>query len=81
MINIKVTEEAFEFLAYLARQDITLPALLVDYLKWDYSTGQIKGLLNILDSACIEARSTKRFSGEASTKNRALRHEFSNPSR
>jgi hypothetical protein len=81
MINIKVTEEAFEFLAYLARQDITLPALLVDYLKWDYSTEQIKGLLNILDSACIEARSNKRFSGEVSTKNRALRHEFSNPSR
>lgn len=60
MIAIKVAEEVFEFLAYLARQDVTLPALLVDYLKWDYSTKQIKDLLNILDSACIEARNNKR---------------------
>ena len=79
MINIKVTEEAFEFLAYLVRQDVTLPALLADHLKWDYSREQIKEFLNIIDSACNEARSNKRFSSEASTKNHALRHEFSSP--
>jgi hypothetical protein len=55
--TIEISDETFEFLAYLARQDVTLPAVLADYLKWDrYTREEIKAHLHALDSACIKAR-------------------------
>jgi len=57
MKTIEISDETFEFLAYLARQDVTLPAVLADYLKWDrYTKEEIKAHLHALDNACIKAR-------------------------
>ena len=54
---IKIQDETFEFLAYLARQDITLPGLFVDYLKWDrYTKEQIKTHFEKLNEAVAKAR-------------------------
>jgi hypothetical protein len=55
--TIEISDETFEFLAYLARQDVTLPAVLADYLKWDrYTREEIKAHLHALNNACIKAR-------------------------
>jgi len=55
--TIEISDETFEFLAYLARQDVTLPAVLTDYLKWDrYTREEIRAHLHALDNACIKAR-------------------------
>jgi hypothetical protein len=56
MKTIKIPDETFAFLAYTARQDVTLPALLVDYLKWDrYTKAEIKAHLDALNDACNKA--------------------------
>jgi hypothetical protein len=53
---IKIPDETFEFLAYVARQDVTLPSVLVDYLKWNhYTKEEIKAHLHALNDACNEA--------------------------
>jgi len=55
--TIEISDETFEFLAYLARQDVTLPAVLADYLKWDrYTREEIRAHLHALDNACIKVR-------------------------
>jgi hypothetical protein len=56
MKSIKIPDETFEFLAYFARQDVTLPALLGDYLKWDrYTKDEIRAHLHALNDACNKA--------------------------
>lgn len=59
MKTINIPDETFEFLAYLARQNVTLPAVLVEYLKWSYTKEEIKRHLHTLNDACIEAREKK----------------------
>jgi hypothetical protein len=55
MKTIKIPDETFKFLAYVARQDVTLPSLLIDYLEWDrYTKEEIKAHLDVLDSACTK---------------------------
>jgi len=57
MKTIKIPDETFEFLAYFARQNVTLPSVLADYLKWNrYTTEEIKTYLHALNDACIKAR-------------------------
>ena len=57
---IKIPHETFEFLAWLVRQDITLPNVMVYDLKWDrYTWKQIKAHLDILNEACIESAEEK----------------------
>jgi len=57
MKTINIPDDTFEFLAYLARQDVTLPALFVDYLKWDrYTKEQVKTHFKKLNEALQEAR-------------------------
>lgn len=54
---IKIPEKTFEFLTYLARQDVTLPAVLVHYLKWNrYTSEEIKEHFQALNCACIRAQ-------------------------
>ena len=54
---IEIPDEAFEFLAYLTRQNATLPSVLVDYLKWpQYTKEKVKAHLHALNDACIKAR-------------------------
>ena len=56
MKTIRITDETVKFLAWLVRQDVTLPAVMVDYLKWNkYSKEEIKTHLLALNMACIEA--------------------------
>jgi len=56
MKAIRIGDATFEFLAWLVRQDVTLPAVLVDYLKWNrYTQQEIKVHLQALNNACIEA--------------------------
>lgn len=59
MKTIGFPDETFEFLAYLARQDVTLPAVLVEYLKWNYTQEEIKHHLHTLNDACTETREKK----------------------
>lgn len=57
MRTIRLSNETFEFLAWLVRQDVTLPSVITDYLKWDtYSKEQIKAHFLALHNACIESR-------------------------
>jgi len=57
MKTIKIPDETFEFLAYFARQNVTLPAVLADYLEWNrYTKEEIKTYLHALNDACIKAR-------------------------
>ena len=54
---IKIPDETFKFLAWLVKQNVTLPAVLVDYLEWNrYTKEEVKAHLHAIDSACIEAR-------------------------
>jgi hypothetical protein len=54
---LEIPDETFEFLAYLARQNATLPAVLADYLAWNrYTKEEIKAHLHVLNDACIKAR-------------------------
>ena len=54
--TLKISNETFKFLAWLVRQDVTLPSVMVDYLKWNnYSKQEIKSHLLALNNACIEA--------------------------
>ena len=56
MKTIKLPDETFTFLAWLARQDVTIPNIIVDYLKVNrYTKEQVKAYLHALDNACIEA--------------------------
>lgn len=59
MKTIDIQDETFEFLAYLARQNVTLPAVLVEYLKWSYTREEIKRHLHNLNDACILTREKK----------------------
>ena len=57
MKTIKVRDDAFEFLAWLMRQDVTLPSVMMEYLKWDrYTIKEIKAYLHALNDACTKAR-------------------------
>ncbi len=57
MNSINIQDDAFEFLAWLVKQDVTLPAIMVEYLKWDqYLIEEIKAHLHVLNDACIKAR-------------------------
>jgi hypothetical protein len=57
MKTIKIADETFEFLAWLVRQDVTIPSVIIDYLKWNrYTKEGIKAHLHALNSACIEAQ-------------------------
>ena len=61
MKTVRISDETFEFLAYIARQDVTLPALLVDYLKYScYTKDEIKAHLDALNDACNETRDKER---------------------
>ena len=52
--SVEIEDEAFRFLAWLVRQDVTLPAVMVHYLKWNnYSEQEIKNHLLALNMACI----------------------------
>ena len=54
--TIKAPNETIKFLAWLVRQDVTLPSVMVDYLKWNHYTKQeIKNHFLALNMACIEA--------------------------
>lgn len=56
MKTIEISDETFEFLAFLARQNVTLPAVLADHLKWDrFTKEEIKTYLHDLHDACIKA--------------------------
>ena len=59
MKTVNIPDETFEFLAYLARQNVTLPAVLVEYLKWSYTIEEIKRHLHAVNDACIETREKK----------------------
>jgi transposase-like protein len=60
MKTIKIPDETFEFLAWLVRQDVTLPSVITDYLKWNkYSKKQIKAHFQTLNNACIKPREEK----------------------
>ena len=53
--TIKAPKETIKFLSWLVRQDVTLPSVMVDYLKWNlYSKKEIKDHLLALHMACIE---------------------------
>jgi hypothetical protein len=55
MKTIKVSDETFNFLVYLAKQNVTLPQLLFDYLKWtDFTKEEIKQCLDELSQACYD---------------------------
>jgi hypothetical protein len=55
--NFEIEDESFHFLAWLVRQDVTLPSIMSDYLKWNHYTKQeIKNHLLALNMACIEAQ-------------------------
>lgn len=57
MKTMKIADETFEFLAWLVRQDVTIPNVIIDYLKWNrYTKEEIKAHLRALNSACIEAQ-------------------------
>jgi len=57
MKTIKIADETLEFLAWLVRQDVTIPSVIIDYLKWNrYTREEIKAHLHALNSACIEAQ-------------------------
>ena len=57
MKTLHISDETFEFLDFLSRQNVTLPAMLAEYLKWDrYTQEEIKNHLHILNEACIKAR-------------------------
>jgi len=54
--TIEIEDETLRFLAWLVRQDVTLPAVMVHYLKWNrYSKEEIKQHFLALHMACIEA--------------------------
>jgi len=55
--QVEIEDEAFRFLAWLVRQDVTLPSIMSDYLKWNlYTKKEIKSHLLALNMACIEAQ-------------------------
>jgi hypothetical protein len=55
--QVEIEDEAFRFLAWLVRQDVTLPSIMSDYLKWNqYTKQEIKNHLLALNMACIEAQ-------------------------
>ena len=57
MKTIKIPDETFEFLAWLVRQDVTLPAVMADYLKWDrYTKEENQAHLHVFNDACIKCR-------------------------
>ena len=65
MRTIRLKNEAFEFLAWLVRQDVTLPSVITDYLKWDrYSKEQIKDYFLALHNACIESHEDESDEGK-----------------
>ena len=56
MKTIRISDETIRFLAWLVRQDVTLPSVMVYYLKWNHYTKQeIKNHFLALNDACIEA--------------------------
>jgi hypothetical protein len=55
--RIEIEDETFRFLAWFVRQDVTLPSIMSDYLKWNHYTKQeIQNHLLALNMACIEAQ-------------------------
>ena len=55
--TIKIPAKTFEFLYWLAKQDVTLPATLTHHLKWDrYPEKEIQNHLNILSHAIRESK-------------------------
>ena len=57
MKTLRISDETIKFLAWLVRQDVTLPSIMTDYLKWNhYSKQEIKKHLLALNMACIEAQ-------------------------
>ena len=61
--TIKAPNETFKFLAWLVRQDVTLPAVMVHYLKWNrYTKEEIKQHFLALHMACIEAQQESKTS-------------------
>lgn len=60
MRTLTLDDETFGFLAWLIKQDVTLPAVLVEYLKWNrYTRDEVKRHLHALNDACIEAQHTR----------------------
>jgi hypothetical protein len=60
MKTIRLTNETSEFLEWLVRQDVTLPSVITDYLRWDkYSKEQITAHFRALYNACIESHEDK----------------------
>jgi hypothetical protein len=54
--TIEIEDETLRFLAWLARQDVTLPSVIVDYLKWNqYTKKEIEKHFLALHMACLEA--------------------------
>ena len=52
---IKIPSETLKFLGWLVKQDVTLPGLIVDYLKWEnFSKEEIKRHFHVLHRAYIE---------------------------
>ncbi|MHC3129402.1 MAG: hypothetical protein IBV52_04925 [Candidatus Bathyarchaeota archaeon] len=57
MKRIEIEDETLRFLAWLVRQDVTLPSVMVHYLKWNrYTKKEIKKHLLALNMACLEAQ-------------------------
>jgi hypothetical protein len=57
---VRLPDETVEFLSWLVRQDVTLPSVITEYLKWDeYTMEQIKAHFETLHNACVESREDK----------------------
>ena len=57
MKSVKIPDETFEFLAWLVRQDVTLPNVMVDYLKWDrYTKEEIRAHFCVFNDVRIKCR-------------------------
>jgi len=55
--SVILSDEAHEFILWFAKQDVTLPALFVDHLKWKrYKKDEIKRHFKEIIDACSEAK-------------------------
>lgn len=57
MRDIRIPEDTLQFLLWLVKQDVTLPHVIVDYLKWEeYTKREIKEHLHNLTDACYQSQ-------------------------
>ena len=57
MKSVKIPDETFEFMAWLVRQDVTLPSIMTEYLKWDrYTKEETQAHFHVFNDTCIKCR-------------------------